>query len=99
MEITNFYSNENVQDCPINKHPEYAFIGRSNVGKSSLINLLANKKNARISSKPGKTKLIHHIIIGINIIVNIINNIISFIVNINLTNIYIKLYKYSFFFI
>ena len=38
MEITNFYSNENVHDCPINKHPEYAFIGRSNVGKSSLIN-------------------------------------------------------------
>ena len=44
MEITNFYSNENVHDCPINKHPEYAFIGRSNVGKSSLINLLVNRK-------------------------------------------------------
>ena len=57
-------SNQNVKDCPKSKLPEYAFIGRSNVGKSSLINMLANnKKLAKTSSKPGKTRLINHFII------------------------------------
>ena len=57
-------SNQNVKDCPKSNLPEYAFIGRSNVGKSSLINMLANnKKLAKTSSKPGKTRLINHFII------------------------------------
>tara|TARA_B100000902_G_scaffold291578_1_gene277933 strand:- start:4665 stop:5270 length:606 start_codon:yes stop_codon:yes gene_type:complete len=51
--------------CPEAKIPEYAFIGRSNVGKSSLINTLLNNKNlAKISGKPGKTQLINHFIIN-----------------------------------
>ena len=57
-------SNQNVNDCPKSDLPEYAFIGRSNVGKSSLINLLTNnKKLAKTSSKPGKTRLINHFLI------------------------------------
>ncbi len=48
-------------ECPKTNKPEYAFIGRSNVGKSSLINMLSNNKNlAKISSRPGKTQLINH---------------------------------------
>tara|TARA_A100001011_G_scaffold393039_1_gene481935 strand:+ start:458 stop:1075 length:618 start_codon:yes stop_codon:yes gene_type:complete len=66
IEITDFISNEHVQDCPQKKMPEYAFIGRSNVGKSSLINSILNRKIARTSSKPGKTQLINHIIINNN---------------------------------
>ncbi len=51
--------------CPEKKLPEYAFIGRSNVGKSSLLNMLTNKsKLAKISSKPGKTQTINHFIIN-----------------------------------
>jgi len=47
--------------CPPSRLPEYAFIGRSNVGKSSLINMLTNKKNlARISNTPGKTQLLNY---------------------------------------
>lgn len=54
-------SNTNVAKCPDEKLPEYAFIGRSNVGKSSLINMLVNNKNlAKTSGKPGKTQLINH---------------------------------------
>ena len=57
-------SNQNVKDCPKSDLPEYAFIGRSNVGKSSLINMLTNnKKLAKTSSKPGKTRLINHFLI------------------------------------
>ncbi len=53
-----------VEDCPQNRIPEFAFIGRSNVGKSSLINMLTgNKKLAKTSSTPGKTQLINHFII------------------------------------
>ena len=49
------------KNCPNTSFPEYAFIGRSNVGKSSLINLLTNRKNlAKTSSTPGKTQLINH---------------------------------------
>lgn len=62
--VTNFYSNDKVQNCPMLNIPEYAFIGRSNVGKSSLINLLLNQKIAYTSSKPGKTQLINHIVIN-----------------------------------
>ena len=48
------------EECPTLKVPEYAFIGRSNVGKSSLINMLANHQGlAKISGKPGKTQLIN----------------------------------------
>ena len=65
-EITNFYSNEIVSACPKLSIPEYAFIGRSNVGKSSLINLILNRKIAYTSSKPGKTQLINHIVINNN---------------------------------
>ncbi|MBL32099.1 MAG: YihA family ribosome biogenesis GTP-binding protein [Flavobacteriales bacterium] len=64
MIITDFYSNTNVLHCPNNNSPEYAFIGRSNVGKSSLINMILNQKIARTSSKPGKTQLINHMVIN-----------------------------------
>ncbi|MFV0398420.1 MAG: ribosome biogenesis GTP-binding protein YihA/YsxC [Bacteroidales bacterium] len=57
--------NTDVQKCPEGNLPEYAFIGRSNVGKSSLINMLTNRKGlAMTSSKPGKTMLINHFIIN-----------------------------------
>jgi GTP-binding protein len=57
-------SNSDVEKCPKPNMPEYAFIGRSNVGKSSLINMLTNKKTlAKTSGNPGKTKLINHFII------------------------------------
>lgn len=58
-------SNQTVSNCPDNLLPEYAFIGRSNVGKSSLINMLTNqKKLAKTSGRPGKTQLINHFIIN-----------------------------------
>ncbi|MGK0413983.1 MAG: GTP-binding protein [Polaribacter sp.] len=54
-------SNSNVINAPKERIPEYAFIGRSNVGKSSLINMLMERKDlAKISGKPGKTQLINH---------------------------------------
>ena len=54
-------SNTSVAKCPSEKIPEYAFIGRSNVGKSSLINMLMERKHlAKTSSTPGKTQLINH---------------------------------------
>ncbi len=58
-------SNTNYRICPAPKMAEYAFIGRSNVGKSSLINAIVNQKNlAKTSGKPGKTQLINHFIIN-----------------------------------
>ena len=58
-------SNVDYKKCPVSELPEYAFIGRSNVGKSSLINMLTGKKDlAKTSSKPGKTLLINHFIIN-----------------------------------
>ena len=58
-------SNTDVNKCPKTGFPEYAFIGRSNVGKSSLINMLTgNKKLAMTSSIPGKTLLINHFLIN-----------------------------------
>ena len=58
-------SNQEVAKCPTNNLPEYAFIGRSNVGKSSLINMLTNQKNlAKTSGRPGKTQLINHFLIN-----------------------------------
>lgn len=60
-------SNSDVNKCPSERIPEYAFIGRSNVGKSSLINMLANNKNlAKTSGRPGKTQLINHFKINNN---------------------------------
>ena len=57
-------SNQSIEKCPKLNIPEYAFIGRSNVGKSSLINMLTNnKKLAKTSSTPGKTRLINHFLI------------------------------------
>ena len=54
-------SNTDVVKCPQERLPEYAFIGRSNVGKSSLINMLMQRKDlAKTSGKPGKTQLINH---------------------------------------
>ena len=54
-------SSPSVDKCPLPELPEYAFIGRSNVGKSSVINMLTNKKElAKVSSSPGKTQLINH---------------------------------------
>jgi len=67
MEIHNaafVTSNTDVRNCPEGGMPEYAFIGRSNVGKSSLINMLTRRKQlAMTSQKPGKTQLINHFII------------------------------------
>jgi len=64
MEITQatyLISSPSVEQCPKPDRPEYAFIGRSNVGKSSLINMLTNKKElAKVSASPGKTQLINH---------------------------------------
>ncbi len=58
-------SNTKVEHCPKSQLPEYAFIGRSNVGKSSLINMLCNRKRlAKTSSRPGKTQLINHFLIN-----------------------------------
>ena len=58
-------SNTDVKKCPAPNKPEYAFIGRSNVGKSSLINMLTNKKSlAKTSGKPGKTQVINHFLIN-----------------------------------
>jgi GTP-binding protein len=60
-------SNSVVSNCPQDRLPEYAFIGRSNVGKSSLINMLTNHKNlAKTSGRPGKTQLINHFKINNN---------------------------------
>lgn len=68
MEIKNaefVISNTDIKKCPTDEKPEYAFIGRSNVGKSSLINMLTEKKGlAKTSGKPGKTQLINHFIIN-----------------------------------
>lgn len=58
-------SNTDVRKCPEGNKPEYAFIGRSNVGKSSLINMLTNKKGLAMTSQtPGKTLLINHFLIN-----------------------------------
>ena len=58
-------SNSRVNKCPTTGLPEYAFIGRSNVGKSSLINMLTGRKGlAMTSQKPGKTQLINHFLIN-----------------------------------
>lgn len=58
-------SNSDAKQCPKSTLPEYAFIGRSNVGKSSLINMLcSNSTLAKVSSTPGKTQLINHFLIN-----------------------------------
>lgn len=58
-------SNTDPGQCPVSEQPEFAFIGRSNVGKSSLINMLMGMKNlAKTSSEPGKTRLINHFIVN-----------------------------------
>jgi GTP-binding protein len=60
-------SNTEVGKCPDSSLPEYAFIGRSNVGKSSLINMLTERKGlAKTSGRPGKTQLINHFLINNN---------------------------------
>jgi GTP-binding protein len=60
-------SNTQIDKCPEPNLPEYAFIGRSNVGKSSLINMLTDRKKlAKTSSFPGKTQLINHFLINNN---------------------------------
>ncbi len=68
MDITSakfIISNTDIKKCPKADKPEYAFIGRSNVGKSSLINMLTGRKQlAKISGKPGKTRLINHFLIN-----------------------------------
>jgi GTP-binding protein len=68
MDITSaefIISNTQVSKCPAPDKPEFAFIGRSNVGKSSLINMLTQRKNlAKTSSTPGKTQTINHFLIN-----------------------------------
>lgn len=68
MEITKaefLMSSPDVKKCPAPDRHEYAFIGRSNVGKSSLINMLVNRKDlAKTAAKPGKTRLINHFLIN-----------------------------------
>ena len=60
-----YLSSQKEKDCPKTIMPEYAFIGRSNVGKSSLINMITNQnKLAKTSSTPGKTQLINHFLIN-----------------------------------
>ncbi|KOY84664.1 GTP-binding protein [bacterium 336/3] len=64
MEAKFVKSSKAFSQCPTANKPEYAFIGRSNVGKSSLINMLANNKNlAKTSQTPGKTQLINHFVV------------------------------------
>jgi GTP-binding protein len=64
MEFKFVKSSNDLKTCPKSNIPEFAFIGRSNVGKSSLINMITGVKNlAKTSSKPGKTKLINHFIV------------------------------------
>jgi GTP-binding protein len=67
MEITQaqyLLSSPSVDKCPAPNKAEYAFIGRSNVGKSSLINMLSNKKElAKVSASPGKTQMINHFMV------------------------------------
>jgi GTP-binding protein len=58
-------SSPDLKSCPAARFPEYAFAGRSNVGKSSLLNLITNRKDlAKTSSTPGKTKLINHFLVN-----------------------------------
>lgn len=58
-------SNSDFSKCPVTELPEYAFIGRSNVGKSSLINMITNNfRLAKTSGRPGKTQLINHFLIN-----------------------------------
>lgn len=68
MEITKaefVMSNSSLAKCPREDRKEYAFIGRSNVGKSSLINMLTRRKNlAKTAAKPGKTQLINHFLVN-----------------------------------
>lgn len=60
-------SNTDLAKCPAPTMPEYAFIGRSNVGKSSLINMLVDRRDmAKTSGKPGKTQLINHFVVNEN---------------------------------
>jgi GTP-binding protein len=64
-ESTFVISNTEIHLCPTDGLPEYAFIGRSNVGKSSLINMITDKKDlAKTSGRPGKTQLINHFLIN-----------------------------------
>ena len=71
MKITSaefLISNTEIDKCPDPKFPEYAFIGRSNVGKSSLINMVCERnKLAKTSQTPGKTQLINHFLINENV--------------------------------
>lgn len=70
MKITSakfLVSNTDIEKCPKQHFPEFAFIGRSNVGKSSLINMLCDvKKLAKASNTPGRTRLINHFLINNN---------------------------------
>lgn len=60
-------SSPNLKECPRSLYPEFAFVGRSNVGKSSLVNALTSRKSlAKTSSKPGKTQLINHFLVNQN---------------------------------
>ena len=66
IKATFIESNTDWKKCPKPVKPEYAFIGRSNVGKSSLINMLTKTSLAKTSSTPGKTQLINHYLVNNN---------------------------------
>ena len=72
-------SSPSVEQCPSPEKREYAFIGRSNVGKSSLINMLTNHKNlAKTSGRPGKTQLINHFKINKRLIQHTFKRLLNF---------------------
>ena len=63
-------SSTSLEECPKGDFPEFVFFGRSNVGKSTLINAITNnQKLSKISSKPGKTQLINHFLINITLLI------------------------------
>ena len=80
-------SNSNVKGCPKAVIPEYAFIGRSNVGKSSLLNMITGRKKlAKTSSTPGKTRLINHFLLNKRVFPGVEEVLANFFLPVNIFN-------------